>query len=548
MSNVPESQVLTIPAAPRPAPLYPFLSHPPQKKRPTQPLPPPPTQVPSSPVRPPVGRLRSATVSAVSAWVAEVHPGSPAPYSPRRSPSIGLTSRRSSFSRTSSRRVSAGSTRVPSASFMSFSDTPTTGSRLIITPSIKDFEPDLTAMGYTSVFVHFPTTPLSPPINHRVNTSSRVVPSAAPASPVKQTQLGLKHLKSLSSLKPGKRARSKAPPSPPAVPIKSPAEVKRLRALQSAAVARCKKSKYAKLRPAPLANDLALAQLMDGGKLDDHVKQYTKIQAKANGAMKVDGQVVGVGDVYRDEEGGVWMDQDEVWEFAHLLGGDEDFCMDEVEWVEFGSPTGKENQLLDLGCRQSLSTQDSDLSPRYAMKVEADSHDDLAGFGAAIVPTTLIKPGLTVLALPARSRRTAKHLRKPEFLLDVFPLPRSPTKSCHAPSTPRSPRAFPVSARAKGKARRRPTPLNLSPPSPAFKRPLNPADPDQMRTEFLQDSFRPRPRRARQGLQPMTPATAVIPAPAAAEAAPRKILTTKASIANMKGFLKAIGGKKSAAA
>ncbi|KAI0345850.1 hypothetical protein BDW22DRAFT_918312 [Trametopsis cervina] len=537
MSAVPtEAQILTIPAAPKPAPLYPFLSHPPQKKRPTQPLPPPPAQAPNSPVKPVSGRRRSATMSAISSWIAEVHPGSPAPCSPRRSPSI-LTSRCSSFSRLSSRRVSGGSGRVPSASFISFSDTPTSASRLVITPLIKDFEPDLTAVGYTSVFIHFPDTPSSPPVGF--GRPRGIVPTGSPVSPVKSSQTGLKHFKSLSALKPTRRARSKAPPSP----LISPQEAKRARMLQSAAVARSKKSKYSKLHPAPLANELALAQLMDGGKLDHHVKEYAEAQAKANGAKKTDGQLVGVGDVWRDEEGGIWMDQDEEWEYTHLLGGDDDFCMGEVEWVHFEADTTKENKLIDLDYRQSLSTQDSDLSPRYAMQVETESHDDLSGFGATMAPTTLIKPGLSVLAIPARSRRTAKHLRKPEFLLDVFPVPLSPTKGHCVPPSPRSPRAFTVSTRSRGKARRRPAPLNLPLPSPAFKLPLNPADAAQMKMEFLEDTFRPRPRRGRQVVQPRTSPMPTPPPPV--QVAPRKILTTKSSIANMKGFFRAIGSKKS---
>ncbi len=264
LTTAPETQVLTIPSSPRPAPLYPFLSHPPQKKRPTQPLPPLPLQTATNPVRP-----RSATISAISSWAAKVHPGSPAPWSPRRSPSISLTGRRSSFSR----RISGGSARILSASFASFTDRMTAGREFAVTPSINDFPADLTAMGYTSVFIHFPQTPTSPPKNHHLSTSLLGAPRAVSANSAKQSKRGLKHLKSLSSLKSGKRARSKAPPSPRAGP-KSDEIISHTS--QPTAVTKSKKSKYAKALPTPLANELALAQLMDGGKLDDHVKRYCK--------------------------------------------------------------------------------------------------------------------------------------------------------------------------------------------------------------------------------------------------------------------------------
>lgn len=522
-----------MPSTIKPAPLYPFLTQPPpQKKRPTQPLPSPPAQAPASPVRPPLGRRRSATIGAIVAWRTEVHPGSPAPYSPRRSPSVFSVRRTSN-----SRRPSMNSGRVPSGSFFHFGDASTPASRFTLTPSAGDFPTDLAALGYTSVFVRFPGTPVSP---DQCGATYKTSSPTLPRSPAKDTRRGLKHFKSLTSLKTARRARSRAPPSPPFSPVKASAEARRSRALSNAAVAKTKKSKYAKLRPAPLNNDLALAQFMDGGHLEDHVKRYAELQAKAAGAVKVDGQLVGVGDVWRDGEGGIWRDQDEEWEYAHLLGGDEDFCEGEVQWVPFSSPT-----LHEDAHRASLSTQDSDLSARYAMHAETDAHDDLAVFGGALLPTTLIKPGMSVLAIPARSRRAAKHLRKPEFLLDVFPVPRSPP----APGT-RSPRiaAFHAgAARPKGKARRRPAPLTLVPQSPARQRPTNPdadADAAQVRHEFLLDSFRPRPRARAARQVPALPADcARVPV----ASSPRGPAPAKPSIMNMRGFFRVMGSKKVAA-
>ena len=521
-----------MPAAVKPAPLYPFLSQPPpQKKRPTQPLPSTPSQGPASPGHPFL-RRRSATIAAISAWVAEVRPGTPAPYSPRRSPSI----RRSSLSR----RPSVNSGRVASASYVTYGETPTSMSKLSLTPSIANFQPDFTALGYTSIFVRFPNTPSTPEMASRCAASQLAAP-AAPPSPAKGTKRGLKRFKSLTALKPTRKARSRAPSSPPYSPSKASPEARRSRALSNAAVTKAKKSKYTNFRPAPLSNEMALAQLLDGGYLDDHAKRYAELHAKAAGAEKVNGQLVGVGDVWRDGEGGIWRDQDEEWEFAHLLGGEEDFCSGDgkAHWVQFDSP-----KLAEDGRRASLSTQDSDLSARFAMSVETESHDDLAGFGGALPSTVTVKPGMSVLAIPSRSRRAAKHLHKPEFLLDVFPLPRSPSSNKYGQRSPLSPHitAFHAGgvAKSKGRARRRPAPLTLAPLSPALKRPTNPdADPEQLRGEFLMDTFAPRPRnRSSRQLPSQRHGIAVF------DIVPKKPSMEKPSLMNMKGLFKAMGSKK----
>lgn len=529
------------------APQYPFLSQPPpQKKRPTQPLPSLPQESCQSSCPPAFGRRRSATTSAITAWVAEVAPGSPAPYSPRsprRSPSA--FSRRSSISRSIGRRPSITSVRVSSASFLTFSETPTTASRIAITPSVKEFSSaDLTLVGYTSVFVRLPQTPMS------AGPSARRSPlhaQAMPPSPARGNGKSLKSFRSLTSLKAGRRARSRsnaAPPTPPIpknMAVLAAMEAKKAHAAASAAVAKNKKSKYAKYRPPPLATELALAQFMDGGKIDDHVTRYAEAQAKAAGAIKVDGQLVGVGDVWRDGEGGIWRDQDEEWEYAHLLGGDEDFCMGDVQWVEFGSDAGKDAVVVDER-RGSASTQDSDLSMRFAMQTDDNSHDDLAVFGGALSSTVRIKPGMSVLAIPSRNKRTAKHLRKPEFLLDAFPVPLSPPGL--SPKTPTSPRFASGVGRTvmpKNKARRRPAPLNIPLPSPAFKCPTNPDDAEEVRKDFLLDSFTPRPpRRLMQ-----------VPAHAHTQKPDITTVTNHASVAQqkstglqLKGFFRAIGGKK----
>src|SRR5262245_36697479 len=131
-------------------PTYAFLAHPPpQKKRPTKALPSPPTIDTSF-------RVRSNTFTSIASWASRVQPGSPAPCSPCRRPS--LSGRRPSINR--GRRSSATSIRIPSASFLSFVDTPTSGQKTT-TPSSKDFQPDLMSLGYTSAFIHLHRAPAS---------------------------------------------------------------------------------------------------------------------------------------------------------------------------------------------------------------------------------------------------------------------------------------------------------------------------------------------------------------------------------------------------
>ena len=271
----------------------------------------------------------------------------------------------------------------------------------------------------------------------------------------------------------------------------------------SAAIVKRKKAKYA-MRPPPLANELALMQFADGGSMDDNIKRIIEAQTKATGA-------VGLADVYRDGEGGIWLDQDEEWEYTHLLAeGDESRprAAGDLQWVTFGS-----NTLPSTACipgderRDSVSTQDSDLDPKYIVQ-SGDLLDggDLALFGSAIVPLVTLKPSMSVLSLPSRPRRAAKHLRKPDFLVDVaFSRLHASPKS---PKFPISPDAGVGMKKPKGKARRRPAPLKLSPPSPAFKRPTNsPIDPEKLRQDFIEASFKPMAVSA--PVTPTTPATVV---------------------------------------
>lgn len=284
-------------------------------------------------------------------------------------------------------------------------------------PHVKS---DLQAVGYTSVFVTLPRTPPA-----ELTPDGRVaVPCTPPATTTEHdsSRGTTKRFRSLS-IKPSTRLKSAAP------------STKSQPAPSHAAVTKEKKSKYAESRPAPLATDLALAQFAGGGTLDHHAKQYVQQQAKHSGAArKENGQLVGVSDVWRDAEGRIWRDQEEEWEFTHLLGGAErDARSAELGWVEFGEQRGI-GELDDR--RGSVSTVDSDLDPRYAVTANADPR-------GASVP--------------------AQHLLKAtEFNMNT------------------------LASNLRNKPRRRPEPLSLAQPHSFYS-----MDAVEVRRDFLKSSFAP---------------------------------------------------------
>ncbi|KAJ7035578.1 hypothetical protein C8F04DRAFT_1097740 [Mycena alexandri] len=452
------------------APFYLF-----QKARPS-----PPVQV----LLPLTTPTRRRSNSAISSWAALVQPGSPPPRSPRRRPSTS-SSRRPSIV---SRRPSIGHGPAAAGSFINLIDTPTTAAHRS-TPSVKEF--DLTNLGYSSVFVHIPITPSTPsPFlqpKSAANPYAHIPIPPIPASPPAKRR-GLKHFRSLSALT---RTRSKSVSSMPAAapPPTTPKSSKTQ--FFAVSIAKRKKAQYKFVRPAPLANELAMMQFADGGSLESHAKRVMAHQAK------VSGPGVGVGEVFRDGNGGLWWDEDEEWEYAHLLGGEEQLVagQDEMQWVQFDEQD-KENEIsLALAGlageerRGSVSTQDSDLDARYLVQPAED--EEMVNF----VPLTLRRPGMSVLALPSRPRRAAKHLHKPEFLIDAaFGAPRSPKFA--APSKP------------KGNARRRPAPLKLGRTAHATTAPIRTGD---VRNDFLASSFAPPPAAPVSPLAPTSPLSPTSP-------------------------------------
>ena len=529
-------------------PQFAFLSKPPFPQKfshsgPNVPLPPPPT---------------SLAHSNIIAWASLVQPGSPAPRSPQRRPSVS-SSRRSSISRLN-RRPSISHARAASGSLIHIVDTQKT-------PSVGDF--DLTALGYTSVFVHLPKTPTtpSPYLRQRSRTTVEVPPISKPPSPkstyadipippmpseeppVKRT--GLSRFRSLSILRsrPSKtKPQPSTPPSPTATALRSK-QTKSKKHLASAeprssTIAKHKRAKYTVPPPPSLANELALMQFLEGGNIDSHAKRIMEAQAKAAAGSGAD---IAVGDVYRDGNGGIWWDADEEWEYTHLLAdtGAATAPISKandamaVDWEDFSTgpcyfPANKENDPFDR--RDSVSSQDSDLDPKYLVTVPEHS---LGGFNAPVEDRVLAShniggPGMSILSLPSRPRRKALHLNKAEFLVDIAAFgPKSSTVNTSA-----------TKPKPKGQARRRPAPLKLAHQTQnavvVVRRPgqvRTPAASDSVekaRKEFIADSFAPIPTIATKtkinGATATTVSRSVVAPP------PQQIMNKKPSRMNMRGI------------
>jgi len=230
--------------------------------------------------------------------------------------------------------------------------------------------------------------------------------------------------------------------------------------------------------------------------MESHVKRVMEAQAKAAAGSSA---TMGVADVYRDGKGGLWWDQDEELEYEHLLGGSDVVMkdgrvgevIDEMDWEEFDDTNGaeplapflihqrpaqaahaSEDKENDISRRSSISTQDSDLDPAYLLPLpENEDPRSVALEDRVLASRSIGGAGMSILSLPSRPRRAAKHLCKPTFLVDVAAFgPRSPTAATTSKRSPLSPTfgskssssGTATAAKPRGKARRRPTPLKLT--------------------------------------------------------------------------------------
>lgn len=302
--------IATIPAAQH---AYPFLSQ-------------PPMDVYASPdALPQSHNTRRRSLAAISNWASNVQPGAPAPLTPPVHKSKFTEPAPHPAELRAARRHSVKPVPPPPVNYVP--ESPSSSDQSATPTSKPDFKADLQAPGYTSVYVQLP------PDGRSVPTTP--TSAAAPSS----SRKGLARFRSLS-LKPAARTK----PAPEAASSSSAAAKEKKKE---------KKARYDDARPAQLATDLALAQLLGGGSMEHHIRQAAEKEARRAGAKRgAHGQLVGVADVHRAADGRVWRDADEELEYARLLPRERARAAD--EWVRFEERRGRAEASCDSSSASSL--------------------------------------------------------------------------------------------------------------------------------------------------------------------------------------------------
>lgn len=237
--------------------------------------------------------------------------------------------------------------------------------------------------------------------------------------------------------------------------------------------------------------------------MEDNVRRVMKVRAKAAGAGATANSDLAkpIGDVYRDEKGGIWCDADEEMEYTHLLAENSD---DISEWEEDEDET---HTRVALGPVVKASSPLTNVyCPLDNFQVHCPPNS----------PPSKSTTSRSILSLPSRPRRC--NLSTPRFLLDI---------DAFAPRSPRAPSFKPkVSSPSlkQSHTRPRPAPLNLASSESAYARAnakaalvamnagkpsrrvvtaaatsgfddngdgLSPISLEKARREFVEDSFRP---------------------------------------------------------
>ncbi|KAJ8092860.1 hypothetical protein PM082_023493 [Marasmius tenuissimus] len=343
-------------------------------------------------------RRRSSTFTTITNWASAVQPGSPAPLSPvkRRRPSL--------------RRQVASNSSSPSFLFTS------------------THKPDLTSWGYTSVFVHLPVTPETP--------SPFRAPEPIVADAPAKSGNGLKKIKSMGILRrnrtksivgepaaapapenippvprPRTRSRSRSGSMSPTKPImKRPGHVKS----KSVSATTPTKSKSRSNRnhpplPPSLQNELMLMQFASGGTLEANAQKLMKERSKA------DGQGVApkaVDAVFRDENGVMWLDEDEPIEYEALLPTNPPSSPPASPWVQFSSSNAHLPASPAIGAIQA----DEDPVRRGSLASLSPTEHELQGAAAAVVrpasPSAYIGTAVGLLPPPNSSSSVDRSERR----------------------------------------------------------------------------------------------------------------------------------------
>jgi len=479
----------------------------------------------------------------ILAWAETVLPGSPQPITPASGPrSASLTAsprlqafRRSSLTRVGSRRQSVSSTRsrIHSASFLHITHTPQTPAHPIpATPFSAHANFDFAAFGYASIFVDVPvSTPATPGI-HGPGPMTRLPSGYDPVT--KSTGPGI--FKRLLGNKPkttksqGNAQESGGGPGMNTVvsDYLSVSLAKRSKYTERpSAIEEKKRGLYAAALPPTVKQEAQMRQAMEGGSLEYSIRKIMEEKAKRDGnAINANAtgntNFKGVEACHRDGQGGIWWDQEEEWEFAHLLAPNKvplsARCSNAEGWVTFNHL--KEFEKDDFSELSSLpSSKYTDLHHSRPLVIDEAAERLVRGraerctslAGSIVLPSPSVKPSNILLAIPSRPNR-GRHLQ-PGFLNDVIAVPPTPSTlsafsqaSSRPPRSPAratrfivntSPKSGPVRrqrSRSRSLPRRQrkpaPPPLKIIPICPVNKLAVNVSPGEDLKT-FLEDSIKP---------------------------------------------------------
>jgi len=486
----------------------------------------------------------------ILAWANSVPPGSPAPMTPASGVSLPRSAsfvsspllqafRHPSLTRPGSRcqSVSSTSSRIPSASFFhSFGAPRTPADPIPTTPFPADAKFDFAAFGYASIFVNVHiSTPTTPEISNSKRTIG--IPSHdVAASPLLPTSTAKSNATGILNRLLGNKSKAKSQactkklasrldPTTSGSASTSPKKHRICTGDSSGTFEKQKRELYAGALPPTVKQEAQMRQAMEGGSLESNIQKVMEEKAKREGAtVKVNmiggAKVVeGVETAHRDGQGGIWWDQDEEWEFAHLLAANKAPPSPQPPnaegWVTFNHL--KEFEKDDPSELSSLpSSKYTDLYHYCPLVVTDEAAKQLVRgramrcssvAGSIVLPSPSAKPPNILLAIPSRPNR-GRHL-KPGFLKDVIAVPPTPSTPSAFPQTslpPRSPaRAtrFIVNTTTPGPSRRQrsrsrslprrqrkpaPPPLKIIPICPVNKLAVN-VDPKDDRKNILVDPF-----------------------------------------------------------
>lgn len=182
----------------------------------------------------------------------------------------------------------------------------------------------------------------------------------------------------------------------------------------AANIAKRKRAKYPHVQPPPpLANELELMQFTGGGTIDKHAKRVMDDQAKAAaGSGRAN---MGIADVYRDEKGRIWWDQDEELEYRHLLDGVDkkraEKQVEEINWENFDiRQQPKENSVMVgplFDRRNSASSSvESDHDPKFLLEADESPTFTSGSLNDRILVSSRFGgANMSSLSLPSRTMR-----------------------------------------------------------------------------------------------------------------------------------------------